>query len=508
MSRQIQQAFDKFHQARRDFVQATADFASKPENITKLMELNVLALLRPLLLDIVPSIQQYAALCLGRLAEYSEHIAQQIVKALILPEIVAGLSSPDHYYNRHTCFVIRAIAKHSATLAQATVDAGCLCPLVQCLQATDERVCEEAAHALGFIASHSESLAKAVVDSGAIPNLMISVKSKSVTLRRLAVASLGDIAQHSPELAEEIIKEGAISIIAPLLKVTDSKLKACVCSTLAHVAKHNVSSAQLVIEGNIFPNCLKCLGDSSANVRRCASSLVREIAKHTQDQAQLIVDNGGAAALVDFLRPERENDPLNAVLAIGFISCFSQSLATAMINEDAHTILVNVFQTTQKDHVKADTAWALGQLGKHSPEHASHLTRLSVLELLLESYLNTSSSDDLKLRSKRAMKLIIEKCAEIEALQPLIERSPDNILTAVLAQISKLLPKNPKARVPFMTSGGFQAVQRIQAPAGSKMREYIDAINSCYPDQAVRYHSPQYPEAILAEVEASVDSNV
>lgn len=187
MTRQITLAFEKFQQARREFVQSVADYAGKPENIPKLMELNVLALLRPLLLDTVPSIQQNAALSLGKLANYSQQIAEQITNVGILPEIVSALSSKDNYYQRNSCFVIRTISKHNSQLAQKTVDAGCLKPLVECLDAVDVKVREASAWALGFIASHSVELAQAVVDVNAIPSLILSVQSNDANLKRLAV---------------------------------------------------------------------------------------------------------------------------------------------------------------------------------------------------------------------------------------------------------------------------------------------------------------------------------
>ena len=50
-----------------------------------------MALLRPLLLDNVPSIQQSAALALGRLASYSDELADAIVQENILPALVGSL---------------------------------------------------------------------------------------------------------------------------------------------------------------------------------------------------------------------------------------------------------------------------------------------------------------------------------------------------------------------------------------------------------------------------------
>lgn len=52
----------------------------------------VMQLLRPLLLDIVPTIQQTAALALGRLANYNDDLAEAVVKGDILPQLVYSLA--------------------------------------------------------------------------------------------------------------------------------------------------------------------------------------------------------------------------------------------------------------------------------------------------------------------------------------------------------------------------------------------------------------------------------
>ena len=51
-----------------------------------------MALLRPLLLDVVPTVQQTAALALGRLANYNDDLAEAVVKGDILPQLVFSLA--------------------------------------------------------------------------------------------------------------------------------------------------------------------------------------------------------------------------------------------------------------------------------------------------------------------------------------------------------------------------------------------------------------------------------
>jgi vesicle coat complex subunit len=56
-------------------------------------ETGVMELLRPLLLDPETTVQQTAAMALGRLANYSEELAERVVTSEILPQLVQSLSN-------------------------------------------------------------------------------------------------------------------------------------------------------------------------------------------------------------------------------------------------------------------------------------------------------------------------------------------------------------------------------------------------------------------------------
>lgn len=84
--------FETYQKARTQFVQTVSELASRPQNIESLQNNGVMQLLRPLLLDIVPTIQQTAALALGRLANYNDDLAEAVVKGDILPQLVYSLA--------------------------------------------------------------------------------------------------------------------------------------------------------------------------------------------------------------------------------------------------------------------------------------------------------------------------------------------------------------------------------------------------------------------------------
>jgi hypothetical protein len=92
MSRAIYSTFDAYQKSRITFVQTVAEFANHAQNIPALKSAGVMRLLRPLLLDNVPAIQQSAALAFARLAYNSEELADSVVLNDILSHLVYSLN--------------------------------------------------------------------------------------------------------------------------------------------------------------------------------------------------------------------------------------------------------------------------------------------------------------------------------------------------------------------------------------------------------------------------------
>eukprot|EP00274_Cyanoptyche_gloeocystis_P004767 CAMPEP_0196659910 /NCGR_PEP_ID=MMETSP1086-20130531/37085_1 /TAXON_ID=77921 /ORGANISM="Cyanoptyche gloeocystis , Strain SAG4.97" /LENGTH=511 /DNA_ID=CAMNT_0041994059 /DNA_START=32 /DNA_END=1567 /DNA_ORIENTATION=+ len=502
MQRPVLQVFENYQKARVSFVQTVAELATRPQNIDTLRDCGVMALLRPLLLDNVPHVQQSAALALGRLANYHEDLADAVVSNGILPQLVYSLHEQNRFYKRAAAFTLRSVAKHSPPLAQAVVDSGALEALVQCLDEFDPGVKESAAWALGYIARHNAELAQAVMDAGAVPLLVLCIQEPELTLKRIAASALSDICKHTPELAHAVVDASAVAYLAPLIQNPDGKLKRQVCSCLAQIAKHSVDLAEVVVEAEIFPKILVCLKDADIQVRKNSATCIREIAKHTPELAQLIVNSGGVGAIVDYVNETKGNNRLPGIMTLGYIAAFQEAMALAVIVSKGIPPLVNALMTEPEDHLKAASAWSLGQIGRHSPDHAKALADQNVLQRLLAVYMHEESSDDLKTKAKRALKSILQKCTHLPALEPLLhDNPPPNILKYIVAQFAKVLPHDVAARRAFVTSGGLQKIQEINAPPDSKIKEYINMINSCYPEEIVKYYSPGYSKELLDKLD-------
>lgn len=497
----VLQHFEAYQKSRVSFVQAVAEAATRAQNIEVMQNAGVMQLLRPLLLDNVPSIQQSAALALGRLANYSDDLAEAVVGNEILPQLVYSLSEQNRFYKKAAAFVLRAVAKHSPDLAQAVVDSGALDALVPCLEEFDPTVKESAAWAIGYIAQHTAELSQAVVDSGTVPLLVLCIQEPEVTLKRISASAMSDICKHSPELAQAVVDAGAVSYLAPLIVHPDSKLKRQVRCCLAQIAKHSVDLAEVVVEAEIFPNILNCLKDNDAFVRKNAATCIREVAKHTPELAKLIVNAGGASALVDYISDASGNAKLPGIMAVGYIAAFSETLALAIIVSKGVMPLREALVSEPEDHIKAASAWSLGQIGRHTPDHARALAEGDVLRHLLACMVHEASSDDLKTKSKRALKAVLAKCTHLQALQPLLRDSPVKVQKYVLKQFAQLLPHDVEARRAFVQNGGLQFLQELNESVGGKLKEHIEMINACYPTEIVEYYSPNYSKALLEKID-------
>ncbi|XP_032673004.1 sperm-associated antigen 6-like isoform X2 [Odontomachus brunneus] len=485
MSHSIFQVFDQYQKARLLFVQSVTDFSSKSSNIDCLEAADVISLLCPLLADIVPSIQHMAAIALGKLANHNMKLAQAILKRNILSQLLKNIDKQNKFYKKAALFVLRAIARHSSELALTVAHNNGLQTIIECLEDFDPGVKEAAAWALGYIAKHNENLAQLVVDAGAVSLLVLCLQEPELYIKQISASAINDISKHNTELAQVVVDASAIPILIKMLNNPDAKAKRQALLALSSIAKHSTDLAETVVETEILPNVLMHMAHPDENVGRIAAILTREICKHTLELAQLIVNFGGIAALIELINTSQSTARLPAIMALGYIASHSDQLAVAIIESKGIVHLAAVLQECTEDHILTVTVWTIGQIGKHTPEHAKTVAVTNILSQLLKLCSNPRSSEDLKTKCNTTLKQIMQKCMYVEALELMLHNVPPNILKYVLGQFSKILPNDAQARRLFVTSGSLKKVQEIQAEPGTILSEYITIINCCFPEEII-----------------------
>ena len=67
------------------------------------------------------------------------------------------------------------------------------------------------------------------------------------------------------------------------------------------------------------------------------------------------------------------------IMMLGYVAAHSETLAMAVIVSKGVNQLAIILSDEQEDHIKAATVWALGQIGRHTPEHAKAIAVSNVL---------------------------------------------------------------------------------------------------------------------------------
>ena len=497
MSRELLRPFEEYQKARINFVQTIADLASKSQNIEALNAAGVMALLRPLLLDTVPSIQQSAALAIGRLANYSEELATSVVENNIIPQLIFSLSKPNKFFKKVTCYVFKSVAKHSAALAEEVVKSGALEPLVECLDEFDTGVKEAASWALGFIAKHSPELAHKVIQARAVDSLVLCLQEPDLLLKRASALTLSYIASHSEQLAKPVSEFGLDTIIF-FLSYNDTQLKRNICQLLGNIARHSAElAAQIIARIQNPQKLLNCLKYPDEIVKKNAAFCICELVNKSPENAQVICDSGGAGIFVDYITNVKGDARLYGILALGFISSFKKELAWTVIEAKAINQLFDALQNEINPQIKAAACYSLGHIGRHSTKHAKEVSEANVLSLMLYYYQDKKMNDYLRNKAKSSLKKIINNCDNLSALEPLLQVSPDKILKHILNQYIKYLKTNNTELKNFIQNGGLQKLQELRfdekirtSPIRSKLLKLINTINSYYPPEIVKYYTP------------------
>lgn len=131
----------------------------------------------------------------------------------------------------------------------------------------------------------------------------------------------------------------------------------------------------------------------------------------------MVVNYGGVASLLQLVATTTTSVRLQAIMALGFIGAQGEHLAYCVIASHGVDQLCHVLSVEKEDHILAATVWALGQIGRHTPEHSKALAAAGVYPKLLKIFNDPNSSEDLVCKCVLALKESVKRCMDMEALE-------------------------------------------------------------------------------------------
>lgn len=316
-------------------------------------------------------------------------------------------------------------------------------------------------------------------------------------MKRIAASVLGDIAKHNAELAQQVVNNETLKFTNSMLMHTDMNIRRQACTLLSQIAKHNPSLAQAVVQSGAIDGLIDCLKVENVYVRRNAVTCLREIAKHSLTFSKLIMEKGACEPIVSFIQDTNGITQLPAVMAVGYIAAFSDSLAMNFLVTGVLPYIKKTLCDSPEDFMKAACAWTLGQLGRHSPDHARYLLDDECVMVLVSVNMCEGISEDLQHKTDHALKIILEKCMTLDSLQPILQEAPVSIKKYVLKQLTVILPKNKEYQKKFVVSGALSYVQELKRDNLDLLGDLVDEITALFPPEVISYYDPHYADNLL-----------
>jgi hypothetical protein len=170
-------------------------------------------------------------------------------------------------------------------------------------------------------------------------------------------------------------------------------------------------------------------------------------------------------------------------------------LANSLITEGIDSVLLEILRKSKQVAAIEATAWALGQMGKHTPQIASSLIHKSAIDILYGTY-TAARTEELRSKTREALKLLIRQSADVAEISPYIATTQLTVQRYVLQQIAQIITANEEMRRAFLGAGGIAQIAALGPPADmdEKARAAIQQIN----ELARREPEPE-PEPVAQE---------
>jgi hypothetical protein len=205
--------------------------------------------------------------------------------------------------------------------------------------------------------------------------------------------------------------------------------------------------------------------------------------------------------MVDYMNDCHGNARLPAIMTLGFVASYSETLGMAVIQSAGIPALKDCLVHEPEDHVKAAAVWALGQCGRHGVGHSQLLAEGDCLRHVLAAMLHEEASDDLRGKAQKTLRVTLARCRHLAAMQPLLPLAPVGTLQLLLSRFAEVLPEDQAQRRALVASGGLKLVQSLDR-TDITVAELVDLINENYPPEVVEYCSPDFAHNLARRVEA------
>ena len=317
---QVAKALSEYQTSRAAFVESVRCLLAKEDGggrVKKaLFDADVVGLLcRPLIQDVVPSIQIASLATLSKVAQKGRaHLdSSQLTTPAILDSVVSSLVHQSRRVRLQANDALQSISAQGVGSAVAVKNAGALIPLLLQLEDTDDELNRSAVKTINVLiniltngaggaqrhgdAANADLAAEILSEhtlSLLIGHLDTSTEVASMALKAAIVALLADACSTGVHLTSKVVDAGGMASICHLItsKQATTALLADSFRCLGHIASYTDDLAMRVVDCGVMRHTARALTSPSPPIRRSASRLAYELSSKTAEMAESMASDG------------------------------------------------------------------------------------------------------------------------------------------------------------------------------------------------------------------------
>ena len=432
--------------------------------------------LKACLQHIDPGVKEAACWAIDYIAQHNADLAKAVADAEMVPLLVLAVQEPEVTLKRIAVSCLGSIAKHSPGLAQTVLGARCLPHFGQLLYVHVCCVPRRAAPVLpGWSLSWMQFFCSLVALARAcnfpdVRGMSLVALPGTTTLRPVATllttsssAKFAPVLRTLPSIPSSSQKRWWPPTCCRWLRsVVRLQLRVTFCAWL-FLALRCLTDLRALFLLLLLCCCgafafVSARSNEDELLSKNACVLLKELSRQSAVLAAQVVENDGIGALMENIRLYEGASRTASVMGLGFLAASSEDVAMTLIESQAvpllRDILVQVrlsqascwnpqlnvmvacfdissglarFYQEQDQNTLAASAWTLGQIGKHSVEHAVSMGEFDVYRELIAHFQNANSSEDLQLKCKKTLKALLANCADLRSLEPLLGDAPPKV---------------------------------------------------------------------------------
>lgn len=218
-----------------------------------------------------------------------------------------------------------------------------------------------------------------------------------------------------------------------------------------------------------------------------------------------IINTAAVTTLINNIVRCTGNTRHASISTIANIGNVNEQLSEIVIGSGAiDAIAMTLADPNTESYVKGMGAKALQKIGRHSWKQLQSICEKNCLLLIVKAYFQCKDEESKTICSE-AIAALFKECKEVSFIVPiLLDASTVDPIQTIILQALQTVLLDSKARRVFTELKALQFIQGVlqSKKSGKDAKEAIAQLNTLFPEEAVKFYTPNYDKSLMDAIVA------